>query len=512
MAIPDKLSDRVEYGDYQTPLCFTRSVCEKLRHFYKFEPTIVIEPTFGTGNFIDSAKSVFPTAKLICGIELNPTYYKYGIKRFKSQKASNKITLYNSDIFSFDFSIIRKQLSDKDTILIIGNPPWVTNTQLSSMNSRNLPLKDNFKGCSGLDAITGKGNFDIAENIILKMLHYFDGFDCTLAMLCKTIVAKNIIRDMPKLKFNVTNADMFVFDARAVFNIICDAVLLVIKLGVGTATICDVYDYDTNQKISSFGWKNKCFYSDIAAGNALSFINGTCQVEWRQGIKHDCAKVMELTRNGHYFINGMGESVGLKIGKYLFPLVKSSDIKAHVISETRKYVIVPQRYVNSDTSKIKTQDKSLWNYLVRHVDLLDARRSIIYKKAPKFSIFGIGNYSFSKYKVGVSGFYKDPVFALLIGEHPIMMDDTCYFLSFGKMSDAIITTALLNSDECKTFLKSIAFLDSKRPYTKEVLGRIDLRRLHEILPFDYVRKFAHNMKGGYNITKVQYLSYLRNVR
>jgi hypothetical protein len=99
------------------------------------------------------------------------------------------------------------------------------------------------------------------------------------------------------------------------------------------------------------------------------------------------------------------------------------------------------------------------------------------------------------------------VFSFITGEHPIMLDDTCYFLSFDNSIDAIITTALLNSSACIMFLKSIAFLDSKRPYTKEVLKRIDIANLLKLLSYSYVRDYAKTMDGNHLITKEQYSEY-----
>lgn len=508
----DKGTAAVEYGDYQTPIPFARSVCTKLKEVYRLSPTVIIEPTFGTGNFIESAISEFEAVKDVYGIELNETYYLSARQRLHSQNTARHINLFNADIFSFDFSGIKENLSEKDNILIIGNPPWATNSQLSSLYSDNLPVKENFKGYSGLDAITGKGNFDIAEYIILQMLREFSGYACTLAMLCKTIVAKNIVRDMRKYRFSISAADLFSFHANDVFHIGCDAALFVVKLGGNNTSICNVYDYKTNHKIRRFGWQGGAFYSDIPADSAASGIDGKCPLEWRQGVKHDCSKVMELKFNGNSeFTNGLGDTVRLEIGKYVFPLVKSSDIKSNEIRQTRKYVLITQRQVNADTSIIEKKDKFVWDYLLRYENLLNARRSVIYKKSPKYSIFGIGDYSFSKYKVGVSGFYKEPTFALIAGEHPIMLDDTCYFLSFDHIDDAVITTALLNSPVCQTFLKSIAFLDSKRPYTKEVLKRIDLLKLCGLLSYDYVSDFARAMKGRYSITEEQYRLYASNL-
>ncbi|MCL1880803.1 MAG: hypothetical protein FWF76_01340 [Oscillospiraceae bacterium] len=363
----------------------------------------------------------------------------------------------------------------------------------------------NFKGYSGLDAITGKGNFDIAEYIILQMLSEFSIYNCTLAMLCKTTVAKNIIRDIKKHEFRISKANMYVFDANDVFGVSCDAALFVVDMGIDNTSVCNVFDYYTNSKIRQFGWHEDSFYSDIPVDNAITDIDGKCCFEWRQGIKHDCSKIMELTLiKDLEFVNGLNERVSLDVGKFVFPLLKSSDIKSREITKTRKYVIVPQRAVNADTSNIQNIDKNVWNYLVKHGNLLNARRSIIYKKAPPFAIFGVGDYSFEKYKVGISGFYKEPLFAFITGEIPIMLDDTCYFLGFGDVTVAVIVTALLNSPICNTFLKSIAFLDSKRPYTKEILKRIDLSKLADRISYEYIANFVDDMKSVYSVTLEQY--------
>ena len=79
------------------------------------------------------------------------------------------------------------------------------------------------------------------------------------------------------------------------------------------------------------------------------------------------------------------------------------------------------------------------------------------------------------------------------------------------MIEAIITTALLNSQEAQDFLKSIAFLDSKRPYTKEILKRIDFVKLHENISYNFVRDFAKSLSEKYSITKSDYENYAINI-
>lgn len=93
-------------------------------------------------------------------------------------------------------------------------------------------------------------------------------------------------------------------------------------------------------------------------------------------------------------------------------------------------------------------------------------------------MFGIGDYSFSNYKVVISGFYKEPVFKVISGKKPIMVDDTCYFLPFEDKEVAVAVCNILNSSEVQTFLKSIADLDAKRPFTKKVLSRIEFSKLN----------------------------------
>lgn len=139
-----------------------------------------------------------------------------------------------------------------------------------------------------------------------------------------------------------------------------------------------------------------------------------------------------------------------------------------------------------------------WKYLCNFKGKFDSRKSSIYKDAPAFSMFGVGDYSYAEYKVGVSGFYKKPLFSLLYNEanpeHPIMVDDTSYFLSFDNYSDAYTCMLLLNSTRVQEFLLSISFQDAKRPYTKKVLQRIDLKKCIEKITFrellDTEKKFG----------------------
>lgn len=106
-------------------------------------------------------------------------------------------------------------------------------------------------------------------------------------------------------------------------------------------------------------------------------------------------------------------------------------------------------------------------------------------------MFGVGDYSYSKFKVGISGFYKKPLFSLLYNkvnlDKPIMLDDTSYFLSFDNYEIAYVCMLLLNSEKVQEFLYSISFKDAKRPYTKKVLQRLDLEKSIQTVTFDELK-------------------------
>ena len=137
-----------------------------------------------------------------------------------------------------------------------------------------------------------------------------------------------------------------------------------------------------------------------------------------------------------------------------------------IITESSKYTIITQKKIKQDTSYIKDDAPKTWKYLNDNRQYFDKRKSSIYNNKPDFSIFGIGEYSFKKYKVAVSGFYKNPIFSLIYSQKAMMLDDTCYFLSFDDYDTAYVTMLILNSQMVKTFLKNIAFLIPKDPTPK----------------------------------------------
>lgn len=493
-----------EFGDYQTPNSFTEIVCKLLRNKLNLNPKVIVEPTCGLGNFILTALRIFPDIEKAYGLEINTEY----CETCKNYIDDKRVEIFNDNFFSYSI----ERFIDKEETLFIGNPPWATNSDLNF----NLPNKENFKRLSGTDAITGASNFDICEYIILKLIEKSIGKNVAIAMLCKTSVARNVLLEIDRNNTYVDYIKMYNFDSSKVFGIGASACLLFVKMSTteNNCQVCEVYDIDKPDVMVG-----QIHFSNGKLSNLNSKVidlDGTCSIEWRQGVKHDCASVMELVKIGeNHYQNKNKEEVELE-QTLVFPLMKSSSFKKPIINcDFAKYVIVTQKKAREETDYIENIAPMTWRYLCGFKEKFDSRKSSIYQDAPTFSMFGVGDYSYAEYKVGISGFYKKPLFSLLYNEenveHPIMVDDTSYFLSFDNYPDAYTCMLLLNSTRVQEFLLSISFQDAKRPYTKKVLQRLDLKKCIEKITLAELLDTEEKLGLDAQITSDMYKKFGENI-
>jgi len=497
--------DRAEYGDFQTNKELAFEIVKQLFH-NNILPEIVIEPTCGKGNFIIASLSYFNSIKKLFGIEIYKPYVwetKFNILDFYLSNPNShrpEIIIIHTSIFDFCFKHLSKQFP-QEKLLIIGNPPWVTNSKLGSLNSKNLPQKSNFKNQNGLDAITGKGNFDIAEYITLMLFDAFQLHNGHLVLLVKNSVIKNIVFDQKEKQYNISKIEKYCIDSKKEFNVSVEASLLFCELNFNPSSECTEFDFYNKVKKMTFGWLNSKFVSNIEQYKKNKNIDGLCPFEWRQGIKHDCSNVMELERMNGHFSNKLSEEIKLE-EDLIFGFLKSSDLKNLVIKKTRKYTIVTQTRVGQDTSYIKHLYPKTYSYLKNNILSFQSRKSIIYKGKPLYSIFGIGEYSFKPYKVAISGLYKTYHFTLVLPQDgkPVMLDDTCYFIGFNNIEFAVYAIILLNSNITEEFLKSITFSDSKRVFTKDLLMRLDLLRIAKSITQKEIEEQIIFLNKKYNLS------------
>ena len=487
-----------EYGDYQTPFDFALKICHFLKEQKNLMPEIVLEPTCGIGNFLNASK-IFNAEKYF-GVEINFNYCQECVKKI----SDSRFKIVNADIFKFDFSILPRQ----ENLLIIGNPPWATNSRLA----KNLPQKINYKNLIGLDALTGESNFDICEYILSNLTEKYRGTKTTIVMLCKNSVARKIFANMVERNIFFEACEIFEFDVKKIFGISASACLLFIKLtDKPFSTVCKVYDLDTPTILKkSLRFKDKKFFCDESSLN-YNF-DGECKFEWRQGIKHDCAKVMELTLDNGILKNGNSENVKIE-ETIIFPLVKGSSIKSPIVNNFSKYVIVTQKFLGENTEHLKTDAPLTWFYLQKNSALFAKRKSRIYNNTVKFAMFGIGAYSYSPYKVCIGGLNKKPTFSLVYStdKKPVMLDDTSYFIGFEDYETAYTAMIYLNSAKVQDFLLNLAFADAKRPYTKKILSRIDFSKICAEISYQELKKTEFEMNLKNFLTKSMLKNFLELV-
>ena len=469
-----------EFGDFQTPPELIKLVIKSI-DFKGSKWPRVFEPACGQGNFIVSLLQNNSPPKEIQAIEIKENYLKIAQKRAKIY-LNTRVLIQNKKIFDLNF---QQDLhwQTNGSLLVIGNPPWVTNSQLGVEDSNNLPKKTNLKNLRGLEAITGSANFDISEYIWLKLIKELAGEKPTIALLCKTSVARNVLKFAFDNSLPIAESFIKKIDAKKWFNASVSACLFCIKIGSDPPSNYEANLYDnlqSNKPISTIGITSKGqLIPDIKTYKRSAFIDGICYLNWHQGLKHDAASVMELTGDRAKVLkNKLGEKVNIE-SKYLYPLLKSSDLFHG--KNPSKAVIVTQKRLGADTLQLEYNAPKLWNYLNTHIDRFETRKSSIYRGKPPFSIFGIGDYSFAPYKVGISGLYKIPKFRAIgkVENLPVMLDDTCYFIACFSPEQAAFLASLLNHPLCLDFIYSCFFDDAKRPITKKLLQRIDLKAILE---------------------------------
>lgn len=471
-----KARDKWQFGDFQTPISLAKKVVDVLKRNHGILPDHVIEPTCGKGTFVIAAADGFKDSE-IHGYEINSNYVDVAKGFIKNKQLESSIHVKEADFFDMDWE--QEIANMQGFILVIGNPPWVTSTELSMLNSKNLPDKTNFQRRKGIEAITGAGNFDISEWMLLRHVAWFSKREGAIAFLCKTSVARKVMRQVRLSPEHRFFGHIYPIDAKAYFDASVDACLFVLTTTVGS-TDCEVYEsLDSTTPSHVIGERDGIIVSDVEIYEKWRHLRGQDSAYiWRSGVKHDCSKIMEFEKVKGGYVNGLGEEVDLE-DIYIYPLLKSSDVGNGRVNSYRKVVIITQKKVGDDTSIIKSIAPKTWTYLEQHGEYLDRRKSSIYKGKPRFSMFGIGSYSFFDWKIAISALYKRLEFNIVspLNNKSVAFDDTVNFISMNNEDEAKFVYELITSKPAKEFLSSLIFWDEKRPITTKVLRELSLKQV-----------------------------------
>ncbi len=466
-------SARSARGDFQTPVGLASRVWASLGDLG--DVGAVLEPTVGAGAFLESAPDGLLGLPWICR-EVDAEHVARA-RAVARDRGFGNVRVEHADAFE----LCPESLAELDPelpLLAIGNPPWVTSSEQGRLDVRNLPEKSNRSfGLAGLDAVTGKANFDIAEAILLKLLDAVGEFrDVRIAFLVKRSVAMKLSR---RLLGRASRLSFERIDAGADFGVAVDAGLFGARLRSDASALATEVEIATElgrPATRRAGCSGGRFVEDLDAHAGLAGLEAAQPVPWRQGVKHDLAKVLELLADGARLTNGIGEEVSVE-AEVLCPLYKSSDL-ANGREPARMFPLY-QLDLSGPVPDLAERWPLLAAYLAKHEARFAARRSRIYAGKPAFSIFGIGPYTVAPWKVAVSGLYRSAEYRVLgpaPNGRPSLVDDTCYLLPFGSEADARAVAAHLNSAGPQALMRALIEDGAKRPITKALLSRVAIPR------------------------------------
>ena len=219
------------FGDFQTPPGLVAAVLARLGPVGERWPR-VLEPTCGRGRFLDGLLALDPPPREILGIEIQADHARESQAIADGAGGGVRVGVTHANLFDLDLGKTPTWTGD-GPLLVVGNPPWVTNAELGSLGSGNHPAKRNLKRANGLDAMTGAANFDLAEAVWLKVLTELADQRPTVALLCKVAVARAVLEHASRMGLPVASASLIKVDARVWFKAAVEACLLCVAVGPG---------------------------------------------------------------------------------------------------------------------------------------------------------------------------------------------------------------------------------------------------------------------------------------
>jgi len=197
---------------------------------------------------------------------------------------------------------------------------------------------------------------------------------------------------------------------------------------------------------------------------------GECAHDIRHGVKDDAQDVFSISR----------EAVADLEAEHVYPYLKSRHVVKYGLfgHELR---LVPLGKANEDNEdELRTRYPATYDYLENHREVLENRSSSWLAKGPFYNVFGLGEYTWSDYKVVWCRLGFKPHFAVVstvedddVGEKTVVPGDHCMFVGTDSEREAHYLCALLNSAVYQRSLKGVAS-EGKASLSKTVVSRLEL--------------------------------------
>lgn len=114
------IETRKKYGQYMTPRNIRAKLFKKLSKLHIKGDIRILEPSFGTGEFLQDIIETFPKSK-VTGYDIDPIFFDKFKFKFPQESESSLFELRDKNLKNKDFLLSK---STKTFDLIIGNPPY----------------------------------------------------------------------------------------------------------------------------------------------------------------------------------------------------------------------------------------------------------------------------------------------------------------------------------------------------------------------------------------------------
>jgi len=388
--------ERLQNGIFFTAI----KTVEEIQNQFDFSKiNTVIDTAAGSCNFLINLAKKFPDKKFY-GIEKHADVYKETLKKVKQY---SNIQYFLGDVL-FDKFDIPFQNCD----LYLGNPPFINFADLEDDYKKKIkPLwKQYFKVAKGFQLLLGESRGDISQ-----LIFYY-----TIKNYLKDNAQFGVILPNSLLKGNEASAEFRTFqniNVSAVVDISLQNAFLNTNresfyiLGKKGGYTKFPLEYKTQNKIQHLHKVR----NDLITSKDLLFQYSDYTA--RQGVN-------TLGANKIFFftdkVNKKNMADGFFHSKLIHPLYKSSDVNKWNASPSYK-ILMPYSHIGIishpeevrdntnmtfgkiiDEEKLKNLYLKEYNYLLENKDILQKRKSRFAKKI-WYALFGIGTYTFSKYKV-----------------------------------------------------------------------------------------------------------------
>lgn len=451
---------------------------------------VITETVYG----IDLNPVAVKSAKLSYLLSLLPLLEEGDVKRLELPVfLTDSLKLTRNDQLRF-----RDDAIDLSVDYLVGNPPWLTWGNLSE-SVRDAWREKYVKQLDllphhGVETRLGHANDDISVPFIWVCIHHYLNEEGEASFVLKRDIMKGpagrLLRTQRVNSRPVTVRHIHDFNRLRPFGD---------DVGVHSA----IYTLDTGEQskfpIETDSWKkgngkpafstadrmrdtlkhedtgmipveeddpSSSWIREDAENRAL----GECEHDIRHGVKDDATDVYSIDRS----------QLGELEHDHIYPYIKSKNVVKYGLFGHELH-LVPIRKANEDNeTEMQNSCPKTYEYLESNRQALDDRSSTWLDKGTFYNVFGLGEYTWSDYKVVWCRLGFKPHFAVVstvddedLGEKMVVPGDHFMFISTDDKYEAHFLCGLLNSSIYQKSIKGIAS-EGKSSLSKTVISKLEL--------------------------------------